>query len=481
MKKIIKLLTISLYIIICFIACNISIVSAETSIYSDVLDDLRKDETFSVEDYPSMTLEYINTINNDSDLTNDQSHLEVMQIAESSSKELYLYVYQPTDAELDLTATAISMSCEFSEDGQNLKPIIYDLELVSSYTVFDKYVVKDFVVSDEVYRYYNIVAIYRDYNSSIDDVISGGEIDGSEIGISVGQQWCVNYLNDTIVYEMATFETLEINVKYTGNFQFSDGFKLGDLVGSYNWGLSWFICFDIEDYIAEHIYDADLSYKIRDMSYSQGAGLSGEPTYGEWSKDIYVILTDVDGSNGSGSYDGGGWLSKEYTWNRISKSDDFIKNAEDQDITISDDVKSAINSTQWVFAFAETEMSMITGMYSVTTFSKDISDVTILRIHFRDIHDNVYNLGVVSDRVNPDNISDGFGNDIDELQEWFEKIMMLIGLIGLLVLLGFCPSILNIIIQVFKFILNVIITILTLPMKFFKWLFNNKKKPKNRL
>ena len=479
MKKIIKFLTISLYIFICFIACNLSIVNAATSNYTDVLDDLRKDESFNVKDYPSMTLEYLNEINNDSDLTNDQAHLEVMQIAESTSKELYLYVYQPIDDELDLTATAISMSCEFSEDGQNIKPIIYNLELVSSYTVFDKYVVKDFVVSDEVYRYYNIVAIYRDYNSLIDNITSGGEAEGFEIGISVGQQWCVNYLNDTIIYEMATFETLDVNINYTGNCEFSDGFKLGDMVGAHNWGLCWFIAFDLEDYTAERIYDADLSYKIRDMSYSQGAGLSGEPIYGEWSDNIYVTLTDIEGSNNKGSYDGGGLLSKEYTWNRISKSADFIKNLEDQDILISDDVKSVINSNQWVFAFAETEKSMVTGMYSVTTFSKDISKVTILRIHFRDIYDNIYNLGVVSDRVNPDNKSDIFGNgiDIDELQEWFEKIMMLVGLIVLLVLLGYCPSILNIIIQVFKYIFDGIIAILTLPIKFFKWLFKDKKKP----
>lgn len=28
---------------------------------------------------------------------------------------------------------------------------------------------------------------------------------------------------------------------------------------------SWFIYFDLEDYVSKHICDADMSYKIRDM------------------------------------------------------------------------------------------------------------------------------------------------------------------------------------------------------------------------
>ena len=64
----------------------------------------------------------------------------------------------------------------------------------------DKYVVKDFHVSEEPYRYYNIVTLYRNFNPDIDEVTPGGVIENFELGIGVGQQWCAYYLNNTIVY-----------------------------------------------------------------------------------------------------------------------------------------------------------------------------------------------------------------------------------------------------------------------------------------
>ena len=134
-----------------------------TSTYTEVLDDLLVDETFSIEDYPNKSYEEI--------ISSNSPLLEIFQIAESSNGELILYVYQPTNAELDLIATSISMSCEYSNNGQNLSPQIYDLELVSTYEVFDKYVVKNFNITDEIYRYYNIIAIYRNFNSIIDETV----------------------------------------------------------------------------------------------------------------------------------------------------------------------------------------------------------------------------------------------------------------------------------------------------------------------
>lgn len=105
------------------------------------------------------------------------------------NKELYLYVYQPLNKDLFFTATSISMSCDFSENGENLHPNNYEIELVSSYDVLCKYIVKDFVVSNEVDRYYNIVCIRRNFDYTYDEKISGTEDDGNEKAIGVGQQW----------------------------------------------------------------------------------------------------------------------------------------------------------------------------------------------------------------------------------------------------------------------------------------------------
>ena len=54
--------------------------SAAASPYSDALEDLRKDETFDVSEYPATSGDY---------------SLHVIQLAESEQGELLIYVYQP--------------------------------------------------------------------------------------------------------------------------------------------------------------------------------------------------------------------------------------------------------------------------------------------------------------------------------------------------------------------------------------------------
>lgn len=436
-------------------------------IYSDVFDDLRECENFEMADYPSLTYEECEAAN--------QPLLQVIQIAESGADELYLYVYEPTASTLDLEARKISMSVEFSKNGADLNPYIYELKLLSSYKTLNKYLVRDFEVNDETYRYYNIVTIYRDYIKEIDEIASGTEdIGENKIGISVGQQWCTYYLNNELVYEMNTFETMNIEIKHTDYFEFSSGIKIGQLVGAFDFGLSWFVCFDVEEYIVKRIFDADVNYKIRDKSYSEGLGLDGTPTYGEWSKDLKVTLYEKD----IGTYDGGGLFSKEYKWNRISSSSDFIKNAEEQDINITDECLNGIKNSQWVFSFLETEEKYYSGNGSYTVFTYDVADIGIMRLHFMDINNKIYDLGVVSDLVDPDDTPGGNGSGID-IEEWFEKILMLIGVLILLTILGFCTpiviTILSAIIICFKWILKGVLLIISLPFKIIGVLFNKRE------
>lgn len=464
---IIKFYITFILIVLALVLCSSTY--ASTSEYTDVFDDLRVDETFKAENYPNMSLEHYKSINEDADQTNDQPFMEVITVSESSSKELYIYVYQPTHMELDIEATAISMSIGYSKDGQDLKPEPYNLKLVSTYSVFDKYVVLDYEVSEDVYRYYNIVTLYRNYDANIDDIASGSETDGYEIGMSVGQQWCAYYENDSIVYEMGTFNTLEIEISYTGNFEFASGLTLGNFVGSFQYGHSWFVAFNCDEYAIKHIYDADLSYKKRSVNETWALGVGTNYEYGEFSDDIIVTLKHTDVA----SYQGDGLRAKKYTWNRISSALKFIENAESQDINITDECKKQLMKSQWVFAFTETELSSIQGDGFYQNFYSDIEDVTILRIHFMDVNDDVYNLGVVSDRVNPDNIADGNGSglDLDFFNQSFEKIMMLIAIIVLLILLSYITPVLNLLGIVFKAIWYV----LTLPFKLIGKLFKRRK------
>ena len=428
MKRVRSLLLLILLLGTFFLNSSIKLTFG-ADIYSDVFDDLRECENFEMTDYPSLTYDECKTAN--------QPLLEVIQIAESGADELYLYVYEPTASSLDIRAKSISMSLEFSKNGEDLKPLLYDLKLLSSYKTLNKYLVRDFEVNDETYRYYNIVAIYRDYIKEIDDISEGVEETGNEKGISVGQQWCAYYLNDEIVYEMNTFNTLDVTIKFVGNVEFFGGIKFKNLAGAFDSGLAWFVCFDVEDYIVKKIFDADVNYKIREESYRSNSEYSTYYPYGSGYDDDKAIKYGDENYDTGGfseykertltkddkvTYDVGGILSKEFVWNRISSSNDFVENMKEQYIPISDEVKTNINNSQWVFSFLETESTFISGLGITTTFTYDVSSVTIVRLHFMDINKKTYDLGVVADKVNPDNKSDINAGGL-EPDEFFEKIM----------------------------------------------------------
>ena len=441
--------------------------------YSTVLDDLTKAGNFKIENFPNLTLDYVKKVNEDTDKTNDQALLEVIQIGESGSGELYLYVYQPTDSESEMIATSVLLSTEFSPDGQNLNTDIYDLELVSSDSVFDKYVVKDFRVSEEPYRYYNIVTLYRGFNPDIDEVTPGGVIENFQLGIGVGQQWCAYYKNDSIVYEMNTFATVDVDIGYTGSVNFSQGIKLNNFYGKFESGDLWLALFNVEDYIVDKIFDAELRYKIRSMENTFGVGID-ETTYGEWSDYIPLTLTSED----TATYGGDGLLAKEYTWNKIAKSSDFIAQLEEQNIVISDELREGLSKNAWVFAFLLTERQTYSYGYTQSSSSSDVSNVTVIRLHFMDINGDIYNLGVVSDQVNPDNTPDGYGNGIEVDSEWFDKMLVYLMIIVLLLififLFPFVKGLFSLVWKAVSFLFEMLVSILAFPFRLLGFIFTGK-------
>lgn len=154
-------------------------VSAETA--AEVLRDLRKDKNFDETAYPYVKDDY---------------GLYVIQIAESSNKELFVYVYQPCNDTYDLKGTKISISYGYSLDGSGLKPQLYNLRLVSASGTLDKYYVDGFTVPNDGDRYYNIVEIFRKVHFDIDGK-QDPTFPKTDIAYSVGQQWYVYDLNDS--------------------------------------------------------------------------------------------------------------------------------------------------------------------------------------------------------------------------------------------------------------------------------------------
>ena len=410
-----------------------------------VLRELQSDPDFDPAEYPDNPKDY---------------SFKVIQLAEDKDKELYIYVYQPAHNSIDLLGTKVSISYGYSVDGAGLEPQVYDLELASTSGVFDKYHVKGFIPSKDGDRYYNIVSIYREYNSVIDQ--SDETFPTTDIAYSVGQQWYVCDLNGSRHYEMNTFNTMHVDTVLTDYLTFEDGFTD-----------CWYYCFNAEDYKIKHIYDAVLNYSIRDVKDSY-FGENGEHsyTYSNDRKNLTLRLEDTDVM----TYVGTGIDAKDFEWNRILSSTEFISKAESQGLVFSEDVKKQIKSSQWVFTFLETErketVSNLGGTLHINDYS-DVYDVGLLRLHFQDFSGAYYDLGVVNNLTDPDNTPGGIGAaDIKSaFEEFWNNFTMVIGLIlGIIVIV----VLLNVVAPVstlLNYLIKAIAYVISFPFRLIKWLF----------
>ncbi len=424
-----------------------------------VLNDLKQDPNFNIEDYPDDYKDY---------------SLQVIQLAETKENELVVYAYQPSDKNIDLLGTKISISYGFSQNGKGLKPKLYDLSLLSSNGVFDKYLIKDFPVPGDSQRYYNIVSIFREFNEVIDEdkTIDNDYYDRADISFSVGQQWYIYDINDIKGYEMATFNTLTIDTVFGSKFEFNSGLTWGNFSGVCEKGDCWYIAFNCEEYVIKHIYDADMSYSKQYIEKTSLGAAGSTFKEGDPEENIPVRLTDQDVM----TYTGIGLLASTYKWNRILSSSEFIKNVEKNKVVINEDAKKKIQQSQWVFTYAITERNYIPGGngYYVESYY-NVYDVGILRLHFLDVSGKIYDLGIVNSLIDPTDKSSGYGKaTLDALEEFFEKLFMMLGIVILylilIVLSNFFPPLKFIL----ELIVNAIVFTISLPFKIFKWVFKRK-------
>ncbi len=194
-KRFFAVLAVMLLILPLFLtgAAGVTAFAAETG-YTGALEDLQKDENFNVEEYPDNAKDY---------------SIQVIQIAESTAGELFIYTYQPCQKSRYIVATEINMafSREFDDSGgisdvidtdngyyvgsgagggfggggghgcsllsDNSKATqtnLYSLTLLSSSGTLCKYRVNAFTVSADKIRYYNITSIYRKWDTKIDGI-----------------------------------------------------------------------------------------------------------------------------------------------------------------------------------------------------------------------------------------------------------------------------------------------------------------------
>ena len=402
------LLTILVCLSAVFPSMLLSAYAAETN-YSNVLDDLQSDSSFDVSDYP--------------DVPNDYS-LQVIQIAESINRVLFIYVYQPSHATKDLTATTVRISTGIN-DNASWKD--YKLSLISSQGVFDKYVVQDFTVKADALRYYDIPAIHRKWDSTLDAPAEHGNTI-SEVAYEVGKLYTASTVNGKVSYTCLATEVVVITDKYVGMIEYGNGFQFFQ-----SWCDSHFIAFST-DWDIDALFEVDVGYVTQRYSWSfaifVGERISpvGDP------EEHFKTLTYTDVV----THQGDGWWAHEYSWNRIESVSDFIKN---EDLT--DECIQELQGKQWVLRFDETERSSWFGNGSNGEYYTEVSDVTIFRLKF-ETRGRVYNLGVVDNKQAGDGRPDN--NNTDEMDfpsfgfgltgwSWWKIILSVVGVLLLLWLL----------------------------------------------
>ncbi len=434
---------------------GVMLASAETS--AEVLQDLRKDKDFNENDYPYVVDDY---------------SLQVIQIAESSNKELFVYAYQPCNDTYDLVGTKISISYGYSLNGTGLTPKLYNLRLISTSGTLDKYYVDGFTVPNDGDRYYNIVEIFRMVHTDLDEIDEA--FPKTDIAYSVGQQWYVCDLNGSKHYEMNTFNTLYVDTVFNGNFTFSDGLTWNDLIHTQEPTDCWFYCFSVEEYVIKHIYDADLNYSIRHIRDSYGYG-DHTITYSNVRENQVITLKDSDKM----TYVSPGLGAPDLEWNRILSAEEFIRTAESQGAKISDTQREKIKASQWVFTYLETERtedkygSTLTGGVTHIDNYEDVYDVGLLRLHFQDTSGKHYDLGVVNDLTDPDNIADG-KTETDLLKafgEFWEMFVKIILMIIFIVLIVICLNFVTPVMGILKLIIKAIKFVISAPFKLIKSIF----------
>lgn len=445
------LFAVVLFVITAFVGGGAAVAyAADNVIYTNVIDDLKKDSSFKPSNYPENAEDY---------------GLQVIQLAESADKELFIYVYQPSGQTKNFTACSVNISTTIND---NISFINYKLQKLNSNGVFFKYKVSDFTVKTEPTRYYAISSIYRPFDESIDKPASDGNT-VTEVNYNVSKQYCFGEINGKPYVNCVDIETIVVTDKFVGFVRYKDGFKL--YVGACD---SHFVAFNTDKPI-DKLLEADVYYTMQKYSWSV-VPLQGEKeTFGEKSENYaYLKYTDKV------EHTGGGLFAGTYKWDRIETTQQFIS---ENDLTqnvysgaiidvsvankITDEGKAALQGKKWVLRFAETSYSLSGYPSTGSTFENTtlVGDVTILRLKF-ETDGITYNLGTIDNKQT--------GSDKPINSEIFEiiinnrgkRILAILAAILLLIILA----------PLLPYIIKFVVCVISLPFKVITALFKGIKK-----
>lgn len=346
---------------------------AALSDYSNVKDDLLKDENFNAWDYPQDDKDY---------------SIKVIQIAESVNGNLYLYTYQPCQSTLPLVATEINMSLSETADGTKL----YTLTPINSSGVFCKYLVDGVKVGSDVKRYYNITSIFRDWLAGIDNE-TGNDNEIKSKYFTVGKLFTAETTSNGVKYSCKNVDVIEIINPYVDFISYGESSGWDLIFDVVNWTDIHYIAFSTDKRI-DTLKEADVTYTTQSYHFT-GKNDEGY-TYGEKTEPQYITLTGKE-EVGVDGYE-------KYTWKSIYRTEDFIKTTE-----LTGSAKKEVEKSEFVLVFLKTsfkeqeQWSPMQGHYKVADGTK-VSDVAILRLMF-ETDGITYNLSALMDKQEGDDIA----------------------------------------------------------------------------
>ena len=436
-----------------------AVAAEENKTASGVIEDLSKDASFNAANYPSNAKDY---------------SLSVMQLAESTDKELFIYVYQPSGDKV--RASSINISTTIND---NISYHNYKLELLNFDSTLFKYKVTNFEVKKDPVRYYAVSSIYRPFDAGIGDKKSGNNTI-NEVNYAVNRQYCFGEINGKPYVNCIDIETIVVTDKFVGFVRYPDGFKLFTGAGACD---SHFVAFNTDKKI-DKLFEADVYYTTQKVSYdffTEDSPFSIK--FGDSKTDNYAYLKYTD----KVEHTGGGFFAGTYKWDRIHSVDDFVKTEDRTTVyygavlnskvssKLTDEALNDLKGKKWVLRFTETsyDKSPRSGMGAATYYHAEttmVGNVTILRLKF-ETDGITYNLGVIDNKqtgsTEPSN-----STDIKvEPNATGKGILYLILFVLLLVMLA----------PLLPYILNAVVFIVSLPIKLVSEIIkSSKEKRKER-
>lgn len=400
--------------------------------YTNVLYDLQTDEDFDASDYV---------------VDNDDYSLQVIQIAESNDKDLFIYVYQPCSPNKYLNATSINIS---QESDENLHFINYALTLLNSNGVFYKYKVNNFRFENTETRYYNISSIFRRFIAGLDED-TGNDNTISEIAFDVGKKYIANTVDGVVSYYCTEIATVLITDKFLDSFRYWNGY----FIFAYEKVDRHFVAFST-DYDIDKLYEVDLLFTTKDYSAYNINILPIDLLSWEVSRtyespvEHYLTLHYTQKSD-VGAH---GIFGHSYEWNRIETVDDFLS---ENSSNMNETTISNVSNKQFVLSFYETYWAESVTMGVSSVAGTEVYDLSILRLKF-EVDGVVYNLGAIDNKQSSDNIPSNKNQHIFGLTtNGLKAILGIILFIIILILLApFMPQIVNFVVWLFTGIWHII-------------------------